>query len=109
MAFDALEVALQINRVVAPLAREIAQHDPDMARQIRKAAQSIPANLAEGRKRVGRDRLHLFRVANGSAAEVKVTLASAEAWGFVDTAALAEPLELLDRELAMTWRLTHPR
>ena len=47
MAFDALTVALQINRLVAPLTREIAQHDPDMARQIRRAAQSIPANLAE--------------------------------------------------------------
>ena len=80
-----------------------------MARQIRKAAQSIPANLAEGRKRVGRDRLHLFRVANGSAAEVKVTLQSAEAWGFVGVAALTKPLELLDRVLAMTWRLTQPR
>ncbi len=109
MAFDALIVALEINRAVAPLAREIAQHDPDMARQIRKAAQSIPANLAEGRKRVGRDRLHHFRVAAGSAAEVVLHLESAEAWSFVNAAALAEPLALLDRELAMTWRLTHPR
>jgi four helix bundle protein len=109
MAFDALEVALQINRLVAPLTREIGQHDPDMARQIRKAAQSIPANLAEGRKRVGRDRLHHFRVAAGSAAEVKLHLESAEAWSFIGVAALEQPLELLDRELAMTWRLTHPR
>ena len=109
MAFDALTVALQINQLVAPLARAIRQHDPDMARQIRRAAQSIPANLAEGRKRVGRDRLHLFRIANGSAAEVKVTLQSAQAWSFVGAEALGETLELLDRELAMTWRLTHPR
>ena len=109
MAFDALEVALEINQHVAPLAQEIRQHDPDMARQLRKAAQSIPANLAEGRKRVGRDRMHLFRVANGSAAEVKVTLQSAQAWSFVGADALDETLELLDRELAMTWRLTHPR
>ena len=107
MAFDALDVALEINRLVAPLARDIALHDPDMARQIRKAAQSITANLAEGRKRIGRDRLHLFRIADGSAAEVKVTLDVAEAWGFIGAAALAEPLALLDRELAMTWRLTH--
>ena len=107
MAFDALEVALEINRLVAPLAREIGRHDPDMTRQLRKAAQSIPANLAEGRKRVGRDRLHFFRVADGSAAEVKVTLQAAAAWSYVGAEALAEPLALLDRELAMTWRLTH--
>ena len=109
MAFDALVVALDINRTVAPLTREIAQHDPDLARQIRKAAQSIPSNLAEGRRRVGRDRLHHFRVAAGSAGEVKTHLELAESWSFISVAALAEPLELLDRELAMTWRLTHPR
>ena len=109
MAFDALEVALEINRSVAPLTREIAQHDPDLARQIRKAAQSIPSNLAEGRRRVGRDRLHFFRTSAGSAGEVKTHLELAEAWSFVGAEALAETLALLDRELAMTWRLTHPR
>ena len=30
MAFDALEVALQINQLVAPLAQVIRQHDPDI-------------------------------------------------------------------------------
>jgi len=109
MAFDALVVALQINRTVAPLARVIAQHDADLARQIRRAATSISGNLGEGRRRVGKDRLHLFRVADGSAAELELHLETAEAWGFVDVAALGEVLDLLDRELAMTWRLTHKR
>jgi four helix bundle protein len=100
---------MQINRVVAPLTRQITQHDPDLAKQIRRAAQSIPANLAEGRRRVGRDRLHFFRVAAGSAGEVKRHLLMAEAWCSISAEALGEPLALLDRELAMTWRLTHPR
>ncbi len=109
MAFDALVVALEINRTVAPLARVIAHHDADLARQVRKATMSISANLAEGRRRAGKDRLHLFRVADGSAAEVKVHLEEAQAWGFVEGKSLVDALSLLDRELAMTWRLTHPR
>ena len=109
MAFHALEVAERINLAVAPLARVIAQHDADLARQIRKAATSIPANLAEGRRRVGKDRLHLFRIADGSAAEVMHHLKTAAARGFIGAEPIAEALTLLDRELAMTWRLTHPR
>ena len=109
MAFHALEVALEINRTVAPLARVIAQHDADLARQIRRAAHSIPSNLAEGRRRVGRDRLHFFRIAAGSTDEVRLHLREAEAWSFVGADAVVDALALVDREAAMTWRLTHPR
>ena len=33
----------------------------------------------------------------------------ADAWGYVAGADLTEPLALLDRVLAMLWRMTHPR
>ena len=109
MAFDALEVALEINRTVAPLARAIRLHDHKLAEQIRSATQSISSNLAKGRRRVGRDRLHFFRIASGSNNEVRLHLLEAEAWGLVSGESLHGALELLDREAAMTWRLTHPR
>ena len=35
------------------------------------------------------------------------TEAETEAWGWVSDADIAQPLRLLDRELAMLWRLTH--
>ena len=45
-------------------------HDGDLARQIRRAALSVPANLAKGRRRTGRDRGYHWRIAAGSAEEV---------------------------------------
>ena len=64
--------------------------------------------LAEGARRTGKDRLHLYRVAAGSAAEVRAALAVGRAWGWIGSAALAPAEALLDRVLAMLWRLTHP-
>jgi four helix bundle protein len=85
----------------------IAQHDADLAQQLRRAAASVPLNLSEGRRRSGRDRLHLWRVAAGSADEVVATLRVAEAWGHVENASIAPALASCDRVLAMVWRLTH--
>ena len=109
MRFDALDVAVEINRAVAAPVAKIAQHDADLARQIRRAAPSIPLNIAEAHRRVGKDRLHLFRIAAGSTAEVRAALQVALAWGHVAAGAIVEVLELLDREQAMLWRLVHPR
>ena len=41
--------------------------DGDLAKQLRRAASSVPLNLGEGRRRAGKDRLHLWRIAGGSA------------------------------------------
>ena len=109
MKFDALEVALELIRQIAGAVTTIGRFDPDLARQIRRAGSSLALNLAEGRKRSGRDRLHLFRVAAGSAAEVRTALEVAAAWGYVGGGEVAAALALCDRELAMLWRLAHPR
>jgi len=63
--------------------------------------------LAEGNRRAGQDLLQFFRIAAGSAAEVRAALEVAGAWGMIDAAPVAEAE--LDRVLAMVWRLTHPR
>ncbi len=105
--FQALEIALSmIGSLRAPLAK-IARHDRDLEKQLRKAAASVALNLGEGRRRNGKDRTHLWRVAGGSADETRVALLIAEAWAYVDHEEIAEALELLDRLLAITWTLTH--
>ena len=107
MSFQAFDVALEmIGHLRQPLAA-ITRRDPDLAQQLRRAAASVPLNLSEGRRRNGRDRLHLFRVAAGSADEVVATLRVAEAWGHVEHASIAPALASCDRVLAMVWRLTH--
>jgi len=107
MAFDAFDVALDLVRSLREPLTSIAERDPALAQQLRRAAASVPLNVAEGRRRQGRDRVHLWRVAAGSADEVVASLRVAEAWGIVDAPAIAAALALCDRVLAMLWRLTH--
>jgi four helix bundle protein len=109
MSLHALDVAIEMTRSLRQPVAEVARSDASLASQIRRAASSVPLNVAEARKREGRDRAHLFRVAAGSAAEVQSALETAQAWGYLDTGAASEVLALLDRELARLWRLTHRR
>lgn len=109
MPFDALETAIQLAATLRqPLAR-LRQHDHHLAVQATDACNSIGLNLDEGRRRTRGDRLHLFRVALGSAGELRTALRLAHAWGHLGPAEVEAPLALLDRLVAMTWRLTHPR
>lgn len=107
MPFDAFDVAVQMVRALRQPVARIAEHDASLAVQLRRAASSVPLNLSEGRRRAGKDRRHLWRIAAGSADEVAACLRVAEAWGYLESERFAEPLRLCDRVLAMTWRLTH--
>ena len=105
--FHAYEVALEIAREVAPLIGKIAQRDPDLAKQIRKALPSIPMNIGEGRRRMGRDRIYHYNVSAGSADEVSSALDYAKAVGYLRRSDIDAAQVVLDRELAMLWRLSH--
>ncbi len=105
--FDALKLALALIALLRKVLAKIAARDQDLARQIRRAASSIPLNIAEGRERVGRDRPHHYRIALGSTAEVVAALRVAEGWGYVEPEDLVEVLAVIDRVRAMLWRLTH--
>ncbi len=107
MAFDAFDVTLQLIRSLVPVLEVLARRDPDLARQLRRAAASIALNLPEGRCRAGGDRLHHFRIAHGSAEETMACLKVAEAFGHVGSDATAAGYALGDRVQAMLWRLTH--
>ncbi len=85
----------------------LMKSDRALADQLRRAASSVVLNIAEGNRRAGRDRVQFFRIAAGSAAEVRAALEVAQAWGLVGVAPEAEAE--LDRVLAMLWRLTHQR
>lgn len=109
MALVAETVSLEIIRSVrAPLAR-IRRHDADLARQMRRAVNSIALNVSEGERRVGGDATHHFNIAAGSAKEAQRCLLNAEAWGYLTTEAIAEALRHLDRELGLLWGLSRGR
>src|SRR5579883_211260 len=105
--FVALDVALEMAEAMAPAIALIDTRDKSLADQTRRAVQSVVLNIAESRKRRGRDRIHGFRVASGSGEEARAALRLAAAWGYVAASALEAPLGLLDRVLAMLWKLGH--
>ena len=107
MAFQVLEAAQQMVRQLKPVVQAVARVDRPLADQLRRAASSVPLNIAEGNGRAGNDRLHYFRVAAGSAREVRAALQVAEGWGHVDPEATAPAHSEASRVLAMLWRLTH--
>jgi four helix bundle protein len=103
--FEVLEVSVEMVEAVG-VVEAIERRDGDLARQVRRAASSVVLNVAEGHQRAGKDRQHCFRIAAGSANEVRAALRVARAWRYAG--ADAQPaLALLDRVVAMLWRLTH--
>jgi four helix bundle protein len=101
-ALEAAGIAIGlVLRVPAPL--------KSIADQAIRSASSVPANLAEGDGRSGRDRAHFWRIAYASAKEVDSHLRLLASAGAIDGTRADEALDGFDQVRAMTWRLLHPR
>ena len=105
--FELYDVILQLIAELRPLVEKLRQRDRDQALQLKRAANSTLANVAEGSRRQGRDRLQHWNIAAGSAGEVRVQIEAAMTWGDLEPDGTQTALELLDRSLAMLWRMTH--
>ena len=104
--FIALELSLDVIASLRTIVNALKTRDRELHDQIRRAASSICLNLAEGRRRSGCDRLHFWRVAAGSADELRTALRVAEAWGILEPEATLSAHRLLDQVLAILWRVT---
>ena len=107
MPFHVYDRSLELIGQLAAIAATLERRDRDLANQLRRAATSVALNVAEGRRREGKDRPYHFRVAAGSAEETRACLQVAAAWGHIDAAVAAAPLATIDRLGAMLYRLTH--
>ncbi len=97
--------ALETVRSLAPVVREVSAHDPDLGRQLRRAASSIVLNIAEGSgPRDGNSRLRL-RTALGSTRETLAALELAAGWGYI--ARDERTMDALDRIAATLHKLAH--
>jgi four helix bundle protein len=105
--FVALELALEVIRSLRDVVALIRKKNPKLAEQIIDAASSAAANTAEGNGRHAGNRLYHFRTAAGSAEETRGHLRVALAWGWIEPHHIAQPMALLDRQLAVLWKLTH--
>jgi four helix bundle protein len=100
VAVEAAGTAIRlVMRVPAPL--------KPIADQVIRAASSVPANLAEGDGRSGRDRQHHWRIAYASAKEVDAHLELLAIAGGIGSQKADSARDLFDRVRAMTRRLLH--
>jgi len=101
-AIEAAGIAISlVLKVPAPL--------KSIADQVIRSASSVPANLAEGAGRSGRDRNHHYRIAYASAKEVDTHLQLLVGAGAINAARTEKALRLFDDARALSWRLLNPR
>ena len=76
-------VLLELVRFVRPLIKELERHDPDLARQCKRALSSAPLNMAEGSYSRGRNRAARYHNALGSLREVLACFEVGAALGYL--------------------------
>ena len=81
------DTVIALLKLLGPVFDKIAERDPDLARQGRRAASSIALNIAEGAGVRAGNRRSRYRTALGSALEVRAVLDIAEALGMVSVSA----------------------
>jgi four helix bundle protein len=106
---DAHTLALQAAGIILAQALTVSGPMKSVAGQLIRAASSVALNLAEGNGRFGRDRMHHWRIAYGSALESSSAMQLLTAARCLDPVAASQAEKLLDRVRAMTWRLINPR
>ena len=99
------ERARGVVRELAPLVRTIREHDKSLADQLKRAAQSVVLNIAEGRGSDAGNARARFSTACGSAKEVRAALNVASDWGYVETQMATHLDERLDEVCAIAWCL----
>ena len=92
-------------RELVPVLRTIREHDKSLADQLKRAAQSVVLNIAEGRGSDAGNARARFSTACGSAKEVRAALNVASDWGYIETQRAAHLDERLDEVCAITWCL----
>ena len=98
------DVCLEVVRRVRPLIDQVAQHDRDLARQMRKSLTSVPLNVAEGSGLRGGSRRHRYDTARGEANELRTALEVAEAMSYIKPID-AELADMIDHIIATLTRV----
>jgi len=109
MPFQASELAFRAIRALPEVFQQLRGKDSELSAQLRTAAWSMVLNLEEGTWKAGRDRINRYRIAAGSAAEVRAGLRLATEWGYVEVGLVREALTNLEQVLAILWTIVEER
>ena len=105
MQLEIYRVALGVVGGVAGLVRRIGRQDRALADQLRRAACSVPLNIAEGESALGGNRRLRFDTARGSAKETVACLEVAVAMQYVDAADIQASVRGMGRIVATLTKL----
>ena len=106
MALRVAEMSVQMIETLRPLIGRIKARDKSLADQLTRAASSVCLNIAESQHSdPGNRRARLFTAA-GSANESLMAVRVAVAWGYVNGSDGKASMALLDRILAVLWKMT---
>lgn len=103
---DVYVAARRFVKLAFVLANELPRGESELRSQLKRAALSIPLNIAEASgKLTDRDRKHVHSIARGSAMECGALLDVLEDLASIETRRVAEGRELIERIVAMLTRL----
>ena len=108
LSFQSLDVyrcAIAFLGQVTPLSEKLPRGYGPLADQLRRAALSVPLNIAEGNGRQGKDAAHHYTIARGSALECAAILDACEALRFVASPETMPLRELLERVVCMLTKM----
>ena len=106
MPFDVERVSYELIAALRPLLPRIQRRDRALAVQLTRAASSISLNVSEANYSDPGNRRARFYTAAGSANETRAALRVATAWGYLNGVEARGALVLLDRIIAMLWKLS---
>ena len=109
MKKNVYERARDVVRELVPVLRTIRECDKSLADQLKRAAQSVVLNIAEGRGSDAGNARARFSTACGSAKEVRAALQVASDWGYIESRTAARLDAKLDEVCAITWCLGRSR
>jgi four helix bundle protein len=106
MLSDVEDASFELITALKPLVALIRKYDRSLVDQLTRAANSVALNAGEARYSDPGTRRSRYFSAAGSANETRVALRVAVAWGHVSAERAQGALALLDRIVAMLWKLS---
>ena len=105
---DVYRASTEFLGATSKLVTRIPKGHGDIVDQLRRAALSVPLNIAEGSGKFSRDAVRFYTISRGSALECAAILDALEAMAVFDQANLEKPRALLERIVSMLTGLIRP-
>ena len=102
---DVYRCAVRLLALASSLVGRLPRGNAELADQLRRAALSVPLNIAEGSGKEGRDSGRFYAIARGSALECAAVLDAMEALGLIVGTEVVEERELIERIVSMLTKM----